>query len=40
MTNLAFSDQSAATARALASKVLSLCITPFGTPVVPEVKAR
>ena len=33
-------DQSAIIARPFASSVLSECITPFGTPVVPEVKAR
>ena len=32
--------QSLASWRALASSVLSECITPFGLPVVPEVKAR
>ena len=32
--------QSARNRRALASSVLSLCITPFGRPVVPDVKAR
>ena len=32
--------QSATMARPLASSVLSECITPLGTPVVPEVKAR
>src|SRR5438067_13548762 len=26
--------------RAVASRVLSLCSTPFGSPVVPEVKGR
>jgi hypothetical protein len=32
--------QSADNTRAFASSVLSLCITPFGAPVVPEVNAR
>ena len=32
--------QSLASWRALASSVLSECITPLGLPVVPEVKAR
>jgi hypothetical protein len=32
------SRQSRAIIRAVASSVLSLCITPFGSPVVPEVK--
>lgn len=33
------SDQSRARSRALASSVLAECITHFGLPVVPEVKA-
>ena len=32
--------QSVTMARALARSVLALCITPLGSPVVPEVKAR
>ena len=31
--------QSATMSRALASRVLLLCMTPLGSPVVPEVKA-
>ena len=32
--------QSVAIPRAVTSSVLSECITPFGRPVEPEVKAR